>query len=193
VSRERRVAALDYLDSLGVDIGTAVKLVVSTHRDDEHLRYGGDRLPLQQRVVCVLCWAGVTGRDLPDRAIGEGGTHYGFGSTAREMSRELRALLDRHRRPIWAMSRTMLFRRREDSVAVVALAPSSRAVEQSARQFRAAAEEGGGARTSGPQANRSSVVVWVEVAEVAMPLGGISSGRTTGRWDGMPSLRMLPR
>src|SRR6266545_2127970 len=42
VDRNRRAAGLSYLDTLGVDVTQAVKVVVASHWDDDHVRGLGE-------------------------------------------------------------------------------------------------------------------------------------------------------
>jgi hypothetical protein len=167
--------ALTYLDSIGVDPATDVKLVVATHWHDDHVR-GISQVVEACASATFACTAALARRDIlqaiarlePDR----GGK---LTSGVKEMRRvlEVLAAASPPRQAEWAIKNRILHRRQSGEVIceVLALSPSDRVVQQALPEIAGLVRLGDTRRVPRPNANAGAVVLWVEVGDATMLLG----------------------
>lgn len=178
--KDGRLPAIDYLQSLGVDPSSAVRLLVATHWHDDHVRGISRALERCTRAdfVCSVALshdellAGI-GTEPPGR----------FGkqpSGVDEMRGVLKHLddVDELHRLVWTLEKGELYRRDAGpgpSCSVVALSPASRVVTDAQRRIAALLaslhDEGPPYAVPRPERNDGAVVVRVEVGDVPLLLG----------------------
>ena len=178
---------LDYLASLGVDVGDAVVLIVVSHWDDDHIRGIGKTVD-----VCtsadVACSGAISRREVVQFVIESQEAAAGrLGSGLDEM----RALLRRRdRRLIWAKVNTVLHPIPPgDSPVVMALSPSDDAFERSlteliegatgearavARRYRAPEGPNGASVATSIRAGVDSVLLGADLEKSTNPNAGWS-------------------
>lgn len=181
--RTRRPAALEYLGTIGVDVGSAVKLLVLTHWHDDHVR-GAGKILEQAHAAQVVC-----------SAKDHGDAFFNALETARaarlpntgfdEMTGILDTLLSRRLPsqraesvgPVWAVEGRALLKRdganSRQPMQVVALSPSDATLTLAMHELRPFLP-----RSAGPERravrltpNQRSVVVFAEAGTRAILLG----------------------
>ena len=180
--RTGRPAALEYLGDLGVDVGSAVKLIVLTHWHDDHVRGAGEILE-RAEAAQVVCSAKDHGPAFFE-AVETARTARLPATGLDEMAKVLDTLL--HRRlpsqrhesvgPVWAAEgRTLLQRdaNGQPSARVVALSPSDGTLTLALHELQEFLP-----RPAGPERravrltpNQRSVVVFAEAGTRAILLG----------------------
>ena len=179
--RNRTPAALEYLNSIGVDPATAVKLVVATHWHDDHIR-GLAELYRACRLAVFTCSQALQHEDLVtlavmanDRPMMENSGMGEFFSVLKEVGR-------RNMPMRWAMADRPLWRR-DGSIPceVRALSPSDQVVT---RGFKSVGQliTGGKVpkkRIMAPERNHGAVAIWIKVGSNTILLGAdLLSSRT---------------
>ena len=181
--RTRHPAALEYLGTIGVDVGRAVKLLVLTHWHDDHVR-GAGKILEQAHAAQVVC-----------SAKDHGDAFFNALETARaarlpntgfdEMTGILDTLLSRRLPsqraesvgPVWAVEGRALLKRdganSRQPMQVVALSPSDATLTLAMHELRPFLP-----RSAGPERravrltpNQRSVVVFAEAGTRAILLG----------------------
>jgi len=174
VARDNRIPVLEYLDELGVDAGTAVKVVVATHWHDDHIRGMSSVVRRCESALFVLSAA------LAGHEVFRGIAAIDSSTRLRKLSsgvRELRSTLDIVRRrggtgARWAVEGRCVYQRDGRlPAAVYALSPADRSVVASLQQITQLITEGEDRRVAFPNRNLGAVALWVEVAGVRMLLG----------------------
>jgi hypothetical protein len=180
-------AALVYLKALGVDVATAVKLLVVTHWHDDHL-HGAAALFKAARTAIFSCSVALRIRELAELvAVARNRPSIHDPSGINEMSelfKELEArLLPGEPRgggtPKWAIASRPLLDRPSvpggPACRVIALSPSDRAQKltqlQLAEQLPRFKEGRAGYRLRAPTPNESAVALWLELGEARVLLG----------------------
>ncbi len=171
------IPVLDYLRSLGVDPAAAVKLVVATHWHDDHVRGISEivRVCDQARFAC----SGVLSAKELIEGIGSLTSRKGFEaprttSGVAEMSNTLSLLASSRGRPTaeWTLEGQVLFERRvAPGCSVRALAPAHPVLTRAHQQISSLLEQATSRRVPRPELNRGAIVLWVEVADLALLLG----------------------
>lgn len=177
-------APLHYLNSLGVDTSQDVRLIVATHWHDDHVRgistilnecdsakfAMSSALNSQEFYKLLACYVGNIGVDIPGLV---------------EFSRIIETLKIRKKPgarinpPIWACSDRTLYSEHiivnQNSVQtkICSLSPSDASITSAKLQFAKLLPTSGGNRTAliSLTPNRTSVVLWVEVAHHKVLLG----------------------
>jgi hypothetical protein len=180
--RTRRPVALDYLNSLRVDVASRVKLVVATHWHDDHIRGLSDVLLAAESARFVNSAAYDFQQLL--RLVALGNRMASPASATREYDR-IAELLD-HRRhaglkheavgpiPALANKKILALTQGDRSVAaeIIALSPSDAAYYLAKEELGAALSAVQGGRrpvTQGP--NQLSIVLWLKVGALDVLLG----------------------
>lgn len=182
--RTRRPAALEYLETLDVDVGSAVRLLVLTHWHDDHVRGAGQILEQAKaaQVVCsakdhgpALFEAVETARAARLPATGLDEMAQIFGNLLRRAQRDQRR---QSVGPMWAVEGRLLFHRDAGSsgrppVRVMALSPSDGTLTLAMHELRQFLP-----RPAGPERravrltpNERSVVVFAQAGTRAILLG----------------------
>ena len=183
----KQPAALTYLERLGVEVATALKLIVVTHWHDDHLR-GVASLFRAAKSASLCCSAAMRVEELFGMlavARNRSSIHDRSGiDELSELFRELKARLPREaprggETPIWASASKPLLERfgagGSPRIRVEALSPSDRALKLA--QLHLADElprfkEGlAGHRLPAPTCNESAVALWLEMGEAKVLLG----------------------
>jgi hypothetical protein len=169
-------SAIDYLESMGIDLARQVRLIVATHWHDDHVRGIGHLLEacrsaefccsvaLQKKEFLVLVKAATAGSFLRRSGLAE------FASI-------LETLSSRHATTRWGVADRDLWMRshpgQPDYARVRALSPSdasiNRALLDIAREIPKAGQSR--VRAPAPTPNHAAVALWVEVGEATALLG----------------------
>jgi hypothetical protein len=171
-----RPAALSYLRSIGVDVGTAVKLVVVTHWDDDHIA-GIAEVVREAQLARVACSVALRSEDWLQFVMSQEGSGGAAGSGLDELRTVLRHCAERGGGSlIWAKSNLPLHPIPPgDQPVVVTLSPSENAAERSMiRLIEAATGESFQLRRryKAPEdPNGGSVATVVRVGDVCIVLG----------------------
>lgn len=191
----RRPIALNYLATLGVDISTAVKILVVTHWHDDHMRGAAEVLREATSAVCV-CSAALREQEFRELIAASGVARISRLGTA-EIASILEILVSRRPAgarelsagPEWAIQDRRIFSR--DNVEVFALSPSSASLTLAMQEIAqmlpsaTAAER----RLVGQTANQVAVVLWVKMNGMNALLGSdleLSRNPLTG-WEAIVS------
>jgi len=175
----KRAAALQYLESLAVDIRTGLQFVVATHWHDDHMQGIGDVFQ-QARAAVFICTAAVRESDFSNVLGAWSGTRFlAGGSGVDELHRVFEELKKRqpdtrYPTPRLASVNKLLWERlNKPSARVTALSPSDAAVMTTMARLRLAAPKSSGARRRIPnlKPNDASVVLSVEVEQHHVLLG----------------------
>ncbi len=165
-------AAVSYLGSLGVDIEAAVRLIVVTHWDDDHIA-GIGQLVNACANADVACSAALLRREILEFVISQEAAVGAIGSGLDELRTVIRLPRDR---VIWAKANLPLYPRPTGEAAVVtALSPSEDSVARSVEKLIEAAtgKKAAVARRymapDGP--NGASVVTFVRKGDIGLLLG----------------------
>ena len=176
VAPDDTIPVLAYLRELGVDPGSAVKLVVATHWHDDHVRGMAEVLETC-REATFACSGVLSPRQLVE-AIGSLKSTNRFDaarttSGVDEMRRTLQLLKPGTGRPaaVWSVEGLLLFRRANQPCEVTALAPGQRALSVAYQQIAPLVREGMHGRVPKPNQNLGAVVLWIQVGDVSLLLG----------------------
>lgn len=173
VSPDHHVPALNYLDRIGVETATAVKLVVATHWHDDHVRGISqivDRCPGAQVV-----WSVALQSDELIRGVGSRRPFGRFDSVKTTSGvEEMRRIFAQvgERRIVWAVEGRCRYQRGGTSHCHIrALSPSDRVVTRAQSSIRDLLFADPAIVVGRPDRNLTAVVLWVEVGERTMLLG----------------------
>ena len=169
-----RSAALLYLDMLGVDVSTDVKLVVATHWHDDHVR-GLSSVVRECTSADFCCSVALQKQEF--LALTEISAPLGsrFTSGVKEMAECIQILTQRKRAPLWATSsRRLLLRPNSALPGLWALSPADGDVQRALSEFANAVALSPPAAdlSSTWSANHASVVVMLEMTDDSVLLGG---------------------
>jgi metallo-beta-lactamase superfamily protein len=178
--QESRPAALDYLESMGVDIADQVKLVVATHWHDDHIR-GLARVVRAAPKARFVCSAAIQTTEFVTLAKATGKRSMMTSSGIDEFEEVLSELDGRGSRldrgHMFALGERLLYRhtaRRHPSAEVWSLTPSDiawrAAITELASLLPQARRTKRRIAPIGP--NHASVVLWIRVGHVRVLLGG---------------------
>lgn len=187
--RSREPVSIEYLRSLGVAPEHAVRLIVVTHWDDDHIR-GMAKLVDACPAAQVACSAVIGRREILTFVVQQADASGGIGSGVDELRAVLQICADRGTQIQWAKANQTLYPLPpDDATRVVALSPSENAFE---RSFIALVEEVTGLRRGIPRRyrapegpNGASVATYVLAAHTVMILGAdleVSSNPDAG-WE----------
>lgn len=196
VDHNNGLPVIDYLDAMGIDPSSAVKLVVASHWHDDHVR-GLARLLEVCEQACFSCSSVFRYREAmaAARFRDEPGPER-RSRPLRELSRTLDIVCSRLERPggstffVWgeAGSRPIFERRTPFVARIDALTPSAssrlEAVQLLGQQLRVGTDR---TRRERPHPNHASVVLWVTVGRATMLLGAdLENRREHGMgWNGI--------
>lgn len=169
-----RPAALDYLERMGVDPKQAVRLVVATHWDDDHIR-GLSETAEACEAAAIACSAALRREEIFAFVARQGHGRGALGSGVDELRRIL-LLSNKRGSIIWAKANLPLHPRPPgDSPTVVALSPSEDAVARSIEALIGAATQAESTvqrRYKAPEGpNGASIATVVRRGEQALLLG----------------------
>lgn len=169
---------LEYFDEISVDVASAVKLVVGTHSHDDHVAGIGDLFEAAHSARYVTTDA-ITSVEFFADLDADARIKELIGTSVRNEFRQVYAEAARRKRAFGllplkrASEQVELYHRppTADSpeIRVVALSPSSEAVERARRAL--AKSVGGEVRVSNTDPNECSVALWVSIGSEAMLLG----------------------
>jgi hypothetical protein len=169
-------AATQYLESIGVDCGKDVAVVVATHWHDDHAR-GLAKVVAQCENAMFAYGTALQAREFLTLVGAQAGT-FRMTSGVREFARVLDILAERKESGV-ALGRlkrvlsenTLVYR--STTVEVTALSPSSEAVTLAMKAFASQLPEPTRPQTrvGAPSPNHASVVLWVESASGIALLG----------------------
>ena len=163
--------ALNYLRGMDVDPSTAVKMVVSTHWHDDHIR-GMARLISACSSARFCCASALKTDEFLGVAGGLTTKDYSeFGSGLREIQAVFTSLRREGRRPVWATANRRLVRR--NGCDVWSLSPDDDAFESFVRSVAALvlqSRERQGARHR-TRRNDVSVALWIRCGDAVCLLG----------------------
>lgn len=179
--------AISYLRALGVDVATAIRLIVVTHWHDDHVR-GASELFRAAQSAKLVCSSALNAQEFWNmiavaRKRDTIGDHTGIDELSGLFS-ELRRRLPPGARaggetPSWAVSNRTLHERFADDATiacrVVALSPSDRAIRlaqiQLSGELDAFREGKAGRRLVAQTPNQSAVALWIEAGTACILLG----------------------
>ena len=171
VGRDGEPAALEYLDGMGVDPHSAVKMIVATHWHDDHTRgmAGMVRKCTSARFCCAAAL-----RDKELLAVVDGlaeKTGFRMSNGAREIRAIFSHLAERKTQPVWAIANRRVFRGAD--CAVWSLSPGDETLERFLRSVGSliSTTEMTPRRVLPPSPNELSVVLWVECSGTIVLLG----------------------
>jgi hypothetical protein len=184
----RRPAALDYLESLGVDPSVAVRLVIATHWDDDHIRGLAETIR-----VCVSAKVAISAALRSKEVLAFVERQASIGLASGSGVDELRQLLEEcrvSRPPVLAKCNvTLFFRTPPPTSEVKALSPSDDAC---LRSIELLMERSTGKKIAVPRryrapesANGASVVAAVDALDCRALLGGdlMRSSNSKSGWE----------
>ncbi len=201
----KRAVALDYFDAIGIDVASAVKLVVATHWHDDHVRgiadvYTASRSAAFACSAALQCDEFFTLVDAGRRAL--------FVAQSSGLD-ELRYVLDELQRrspavrreaiaPVCAVEACVLYRDDTGGLPAVlwAMSPSPATVQLAQHELASLIPRPGTPirRIVRPTPNKDSVVVWVEVGGVRLLLGADleESENPAAGWQAIVASDRLP-
>lgn len=136
-----RPASVGYLESMGVSPAEAVRLVVITHWDDDHVAGVADTVRACASAN-VSCSAALGRRDIVEFVVGQEAAADALGSGLDELRTVLRLCASRRLQIIWAKANLPLHPHPPGSRAVVvALSPSENSVQRSVESLIEAATQ----------------------------------------------------
>ncbi|MYA41178.1 MAG: hypothetical protein F4Z31_05445 [Gemmatimonadetes bacterium] len=169
--RDGEPAALNYLDRIGVDSRSAVKMIVATHWHDDHTR-GMSKIVDRCESARFCCAAALRDKELLAAVDGLGGkTGFRMSSGAREIHAIFSHLAERRTQPIWAAASRRVFQ--SGGCAVWALSPGDETLGRFLLSVGSliSTQEISPRRVSPPSPNDLSVVLWVECKGAVALLG----------------------
>ena len=169
--RDGEPAALEYLDRIGVDARSAVRMIVATHWHDDHTR-GMARMLQKCTSARFCCAAALQDKELLAVVDGLAGkTGFRMSNGAREIRAVFSHLAERKTQPVWAMASRRVFR--GAGSAVWSLSPGDETVERFLRSVGSliSTREMTPRRVLPPSPNELSVVLWVECSGAIVLLG----------------------
>jgi hypothetical protein len=182
-------AGLDYITGLGLSAVEAVRLVVATHWDDDHVAGIGKVVDVCSNAA-VACSAALHRTDIVQFVIQQEAASGASGSGVDELRTVLRLCSTSGRTLVWAKANLPLYPRPPgDNPSVIALSPSEDAVQRSIESLIEAAT---GQRITLPRRyrapdgpNRASVAVSVRRPEATILLGADleKSRNSEAGWD----------
>ncbi len=197
----KRAVALAYLEAMGIDPATAIRLIVATHWHDDHIRGIGETL----RAAPAAKFACAASLDTKEffRLVASGPSILSVSPRCPSGVDEFREVLEVLETqselacPEYAKEGTLLFRRDATvpRVIVQALSPSSASLSLSFREIAQLRPEAGqqrAFRSQGP--NDRAVVLWVEAGDQFVLLGADleNSGHSALGWSAVLSSTTLP-
>jgi beta-lactamase superfamily II metal-dependent hydrolase len=197
-------AALEYLQRIGVDVGSGVKLVVVTHWHDDHIK-GIAKVLEAATSAGLFCSAALNGREFlkfvshyKDNALQAASSGVDEMYDVLTLIRRRRAAAGQPTRstgPEWVKANECLWRREALPGTVHALSPSSSAMTLALQEFGNALDTITPRKRAVAQTpNEVAVVLWVEVAGVRVLLGSDleeTSDPTSG-WKAIVSATAKP-
>jgi beta-lactamase superfamily II metal-dependent hydrolase len=173
---------LDYLKSLGIDPAEAVKYIVASHWDDDHVRGLADILEKCQTAKLVRSLA-LNNLEFIELVESAGNDPTVVQSGVSEFYRILRILRERKSKgavtiaPVWAGADRCIWRRPADeqpSAQVWSLSPSDESVTRSLQSIRGLLAQQSGTKKviKAPRPNHATTVIWVTVGNISVLLGG---------------------
>lgn len=169
--RDGEPAALKYLDRIGVDPGSAVRMIVATHWHDDHTR-GMSRIVEECTSARFCCALTLRNRELLAVVEGLAGkTGFRMSNGAREIRAVFSRLAERKNQPVWAIAGRPVFR--STGCAVRSLSPGDETVERFLQSIGSliSTQEMSPRRVLPPSPNELSVVLWVEFSGAIVLLG----------------------
>lgn len=169
--RDGEPAALDYLDRIGVDPRSGVKMIVATHWHDDHTR-GMARMVEECVSARFCCAAALRDKELLAVVDGlSGKTGFRMSSGTAEIRAIFSLLADRRTQPVWATASRRVFRSR--GCTVWSLSPGDETFERFLRSIASliSSQEISPRRVKPPSPNELSVALWVECAGATVLLG----------------------
>ncbi len=168
---EEEPIALRYLEDIGIKPADSVAMVVVTHWHDDHIR-GLARI-MQTCPTANFCCAAVLRQKefLAQMEALEGNHFSSAGSGLREIHDVLSLLLSRKKKPIYALSNRLVFKR--DACRLWALSPGDRVFQTFLMSVKDLIPNKGENKTRIPSLspNEASVVLWVECGRTSLLLG----------------------
>ncbi|MFO0659794.1 MAG: MBL fold metallo-hydrolase [Polyangiaceae bacterium] len=177
----KRPIALRYLESIGVEVASAVKLIVVTHWHDDHMR-GASELVAAAPGAKIVCSAALR-REEFFSSLAASKDPFVRPSGIDEMS----AIFERLRQqasgqtrpqsvgPTWAMENMCLYRvtHRTHQAEITALSPSSGTFSLALHELSSLIAQAGQPkrRAVALSANRVAVVLWIEIGHLRILLG----------------------
>jgi len=169
--RDGEPVALNYLNRIGVDPRSAVKMVVATHWHDDHTR-GMSKVVEECASARFCCAVALQDRELLAVVHGLAGkSGFRMSSGAREIRAVLSHLAERRTQPVWAAASRRVFQ--SDGRAVWALSPGDETLGRFLLSVGSliSTQEISPRRVSPPSPNELSVVLWVECMGAVALLG----------------------
>lgn len=169
--RDGEPAALDYLDRIGVDPRSAVKMIVATHWHDDHTM-GMGRMVEECTSARFCCAAALRDKELLAVVDGLAGkTGFQMSNGAREIRAVFSRLAERGTPPVWAMASRRVFQ--SAKCAVWSLSPGDETVERFLRSIGSliSTQQVSPRRVLPPSPNELSIVLWVECLGAIALLG----------------------
>lgn len=190
-----RPAAIDYLESIGVDCTDAVALVVATHWHDDHVRGLSDVFKLCESACFAYGGALQTHEFLT--LVGAPPSTVRMTPGSREFASALETLLARKNagagpRPLRKVLVEDRLLHKSELVEVVAMSPSTEAMNEAIQAFAAQLPEHmrPQLRIAAPSPNAASVALWVEGLCGSALLGAdlVADGRDDRGWGAVLAL-----
>lgn len=191
-----KLPVLEYLWAMGVDVATAVKLVVATHWHDDHI--GGMSAIVEACESAAFVCSGALKDD--ELLIGIGKLEpYLRDTKITSGVREMKAVFELLANPDnaggtrqaeWAGQNRLLYR--PDGLfarEVLALTPSDKVVQDGFQVLVRLIRQGGNGRVPSPKRNVGAVVLWVEVGDATMLLGSDLQEDPDRGWTAVLSCR----
>lgn len=174
-------AALDYFDRIGVDVSTAVRLIVVTHWHDDHIN-GIARLLEAAKSARLFSSAALNGKEFLKfvsyhRTSGTLSASSGVDEMYQVLSlltarRKMSGASTRAVGPEWVKANECLWQRQNPAASVHALSPSSGALTLALQEFGSALDTVMPRRRAVAQtANEVAVALWVDVGGLKVLLG----------------------
>ena len=194
-----RPAALAYLQELGVDVSSAVKLVIATHWHDDHIEGISEayRACTSAEFVCSMALRGEEFlqlvRAMSPRSMLKSSGLDEFDGVIVELQRRKVSIRRQARGPTFAYAdRTLLESKVPPGYRIVALSPSDASVALALSEIAESLPSPGTTkrRAVARRPNHTAVVIAVQVGELAVLLGSDleNTGPAGTGWDGVLSV-----
>ncbi len=170
--RNGEPAALNYLDRIGVDPRSAVKMIVATHWHDDHTR-GMSRMVQKCESARFCCAAALRDKELLAVVDGLAGkTGFRMSNGTREIRAIFSHLAERRTQPVWATASRRVFQ--SGGCTVWSLSPGDEMLGWFLLSIGSliSTQEMSPRRVLPPSPNELSVVLWVECSGAIALLGG---------------------